>query len=415
MKALNDDCSRQEALKIWQGALADAGWLCSARVEKIATSEAVGRVTAESVRAAQSVPHYVGSAMDGIAVRCEDTRGATVEYPATLRIVKLGEALATGTACVVDTGDPLPPGADSIVMKEYVVSQGEEARVAIEASQGQHVRKIGEDIEAGKEVLPENRIIGPADIAALLAAGANQVQVLARPVVTVIPTGTEIVDSPDPLEPGFIRDVNSHMLSALFSGWGAKVHRHAVVSDDYELLRAAIFKSVKESDLVVINAGTSGGTEDFTAKILSDLGQVCCHGVAIRPGRPVILAVVDGKPVIGLPGYPVSCMLTADLFVRGMIHEFQRKNPTARRRIHAVLREEIRSKLGVEEFVRVKISEGANKTEAVSLARGASLISSLTQAHGLLNIPVECGGMDAGQMVEIELFENTMFAGDTIH
>jgi putative molybdopterin biosynthesis protein len=350
--------------------------------------------------------------MDGIAVRHEDIKGAAPGSPVTLRIVRTGEALLPGTACVVDTGDALPPGADSIVMKEYVLWQTESVQVAVKTSRGQHVRKIGEDIRSGNIVLPENRMLGPSDIAALLASGIEQVRVLARPLVTVIPTGNEIVDSPEPLEPGYIRDVNSHMLAALFSGWGAVVHRHAVVPDDYGRLHAAIARAVAESDIVVINAGTSTGTEDFTAKILRDLGRVCCHGVAIRPGRPVILAEVGKKPVIGLPGYPVSCMLAADLFLRDLVHEFQRRTPPERRCIRALLCEDVRSKLGVEEFVRVTLSTGAKNVEAVPLARGASLISSLTQAHGRLEIPVDREGLTAGEMVKVELFENVVFSGD---
>jgi len=404
MSTLTSDPSRQEAAELWRQALARSGWFATCAVEEINVAEAMGRMTAQPVIAVRPVPHYAGSAMDGYAVRSQDTKGAAIQSPILLRRVPRGETLREGTAVLVDTGDALPPGADSVIMQEHVAVRDGAIEICAAILPGRHVRQIGEDIAAGAMVLPAGRILGPADIAAALAAGDDRIQVMARPRVTVIPTGDEIVDTAEKLAPGMIRDINSHMLSAMFSSWGATVSRHPIVPDDRDLLREAITLSLAESDLVVTIAGTSGGTEDFTREVMGSLGQICCHGVAIRPGRPVLLAVVEGKPVIGLPGYPVSCMLTAELFLRGMIYEYQRREAPEQQRIQAQLDQETRSKWGVEEFVRVVLTPCTPHAVASVPARGASLISTLTQAHGWLRIAPTIEKIDAEEIVEVILF-----------
>ncbi len=404
MNGSTTDPGRLQALAYWRSMLARSGWLETCPVIEIDVVSAFGRVTAEDVFAARSVPHYDGSAMDGFAVRAVDTLLAAPLQTVILPVLPTGSALQPATAVLVDTGDALPVGADSVIMKEHIVCKGQQIEISSVAVCGQHVRRVGEDMMRGDKVIPVGRCIGPAEIAACLAVGADRIKVMAQPKVCVIPTGTEIVDSADELPPGAIRDINSHMLSALFSSWGAQVRRHAVLSDDQSLLRQAVAVAVAENDLVVINAGTSGGTEDFTATVLANMGQVCCHGVAIRPGRPVILAVVDGKPVVGLPGYPVSCMLTAELFTQELLHEYQKKILPKRQTVQARLAQQVLSRLGVEEFLRVMLTTGETNPVAMPLARGASLISTLTQAQGLLRIDPEIDKLNAGELVEIELF-----------
>ena len=404
MSTLMSDPSRQEAAELWRTALSQSGWRGTCAVEEVKVVEAMDRVTAQPIVAVRPVPHYAASAMDGYAVRSSDTQIATPEAPIDLRLVSLGEEVSAGTAARVDTGDALPKGADSVIMQEYVTVQDGRIEISAAIIPGRHVRQIGEDIMTGEMVLPTGRIIGPADIAAVLAAGDDRIRVIACPRVTVIPTGDEIVDSAAELAQGTIRDINSYMLSALFASWGAKVRRHPIVPDDPDCLREAIDFSLRESDLVVTIAGTSGGTEDFTRAVMDSLGQVCCHGVAIRPGRPVLLAVIGGKPVVGLPGYPVSCMLTAELFLHDMIYEFQRKEPPEQRIIQARLAQDTRSKLGVEEFVRVALTTGTPYADATVPARGASLVSTLTQANGWLRIAANVEKIDAGAIVEVELF-----------
>ena len=404
MKEAMADPSRIEALTRWRQCLDQAGWLDSCRQEDCQIIDALGRVIAEPVFASRSVPHYVSAAMDGFAVRAHDTTGLLPGEGRSLPVLPPGSPWRPQTAVIVDTGDALPDGTDSVIMKEHVVFDAQQIEFRSSVSPGQHVRKVGEDMLQGQLVLPAERVVSPADIAACLAVGADQVRVFARPKVCVIPTGSEIVDSADELPPGSIRDINSYMLAALFGNWGAVVRRHPVVADDREGLCQAISKVVPENDLVVINAGTSGGTEDFTATVLAGLGRVCCHGVAIRPGRPVILAVVQGKPVLGLPGYPVSCMLTAELFTQELLHEFQRKPLPRRQTVQARLSRAVESRLGAEEFLRVSLEAGSPHPMATPLARGASLISTLTRAQGLLRIGPDTDSLSAGEIVAIELF-----------
>jgi putative molybdopterin biosynthesis protein len=404
MKQLMADPSRTEALSRWQECLDQEGWLNFCRQEECKIIDALGRVIAEPVFASRSVPHYVGAAMDGFAVRALDTTGLLPGEGRRLPVFPPGSPWRPQTAVVVDTGDALPDGTDSVIMKEHVVYDAEQIEFRSSASPGQHVRRVGEDMMQGQLVLPAERVVSPADIAACLAVGADRVRVYARPRVCVIPTGSEIVDSADELPPGSIRDINSYMLAALFGSWGAVVKRHSVVADDREGLRQAISNALPESDMIVINAGTSGGSEDFTATVLAGLGRVCCHGVAIRPGRPVILAVVQGKPVVGLPGYPVSCMLTAELFTQELLYDFQRKSMPPKQTVQAQLSRAVESRFGVEEFLRVSLTPGSPLPQAMPLARGASLISTLTQAHGLLRIGSETDKLSVGEIVSVELF-----------
>ena len=404
MKPTLADPGRIEALAQWRLCLSQAGWLGSCRTEDVDIVSAPGRVIAETVFAVRSVPHYAGAAMDGFAVLAADTAGLLPKQALRLPVLPPGSVWRPQTAVIVDTGDALPTGTDSVIMKEHVVFAAQQIEISVAAMPGQHVRKVGEDMLQGEIVLQPGRIVGPADIAACLAVGADRVKVMARPRVCVIPTGSEIVDSAGELPAGSIRDINSYMLAALFDSWGATVRRHPVVADERDRLRQVIAEAAAEYDLVVINAGTSGGTEDFTATILAELGQICCHGVAIRPGRPVILAVVNGKPVVGLPGYPVSCMLTAELFTQELLHEYQNKPLPKRQIVRARLRNPIESRRGVEEFLRVILAAGSPDPEAIPLARGASLISTLTQAHGLLRIGPETDKLSGGEIVTIDLF-----------
>jgi putative molybdopterin biosynthesis protein len=398
------DLSRQEAYDRWYAALQETGWLTSCPMQEIQIAAALGRIITHPVMARRSVPHYAGSAMDGFAVRAADTSQAALQHPILLTVVPVGAECREGQAVPVDTGDVLPAGADSVIMREHATLKADRLEIGAPARAGQHVRQIGEDIETGTILLPAGTLVGPAEIAAAMAAGADRVNVMARPRITVIPTGDEIVDSADELPAGRIRDINSYMLAALFEGWGCEARRHSVIPDDKFQLSQAVATAVAASDLVVMNAGTSGGAGDFTRSVLDSLGQVVCHGVAIRPGRPVLLALVDGKPVIGLPGYPVSCLLTATLFLKELLHEYQRRPLPPRQVVRARLATVVHSRTGAENYYRVLLEEGAPLPVARVLPKGASLISTLTQAHGLLRIAADCSELDADTVVEVELF-----------
>ncbi|MDR3562464.1 MAG: molybdopterin-binding protein, partial [Negativicutes bacterium] len=310
---------RQQAQALWRQKLSDCGYFENIPTEILPAGASLGRVTACSVYARQSVPHYNGAAMDGIAVSAQDTFGAQETAPKRLTLLPEAKPFVPGCCYLVDTGDALPEGTNAVVMIEDVHIFEGKAEIIAAAAPWQHVRIVGEDIVANELVVLEHHVITPVDIAALLAAGVENVEVVKRPKVAVIPTGDELVATCGELKPGKILDVNSHMLAAAVTQWNAEPVRSGIVKDDSNALKRAIFASLQVNDMVVVNAGTSAGTEDYTADVLADMGEVLVHGVAIKPGKPVILGICQAKPVVGLPGYPVSALLTAELFIRDIL------------------------------------------------------------------------------------------------
>lgn len=390
---------RDEALNRLFQALDQAGW--RPQREIIPTDEALGRITAEPVRARISAPHYNASAVDGVAVKASDTFGATETSP---RVLTIGEQ-----AFWVDTGDPLPPGCDAVIMVEHVNllddghHSGARCEILAPVAPWQDVRQIGEDVVATEILLPEGHVIRPQDLGALLAAGILEVPVVRRPVVTFIPTGTEIVEpKPDPA-PGEIVEFNSRVILSLVREWGGEPVRHPIVRDDYEQIRQAVKEAAARSDIVIVNAGSSAGSEDYTVHVLKELGQVLAHGVAIRPGKPVMLGLIDGKPFVGLPGYPVSTWLTADLFVKPLVYRALGQPVPPRETVQASLARRITSPMGVEEYVRVKLGRVGDRLVATPISRGAAVITSLVRADGLLVVPADREGIGEGSEVMVEL------------
>lgn len=406
-KAYLDCITRQQAQELWQKALDDSGYLSALPYEEIPVEYALGRVVARSVYAAQSVPHYNGAAMDGIAVRAGDTFGASETEPRRFSLVPLGVPLIPGTCSIVDTGDLMPQGADAVIMIEEVHIQDGSAEIMAAAAPWQHVRIIGEDIVAKELVLREGQVIGPAHVGALFAAGLETVPVVTVPKVAVIPTGSELVATPADLKPGYILDVNSRMLAAAVTSWGALPQRQPIVRDDFELLKETVRKALDDHDMIIINAGTSAGTEDFTASVLASLGTVLVHGVSTKPGKPVVLALCEGKPVIGLPGYPVSAMLTAELYVRPVLLARQNLPLDTETTVEASSTRQIYSHIGVEEYIRVTLGQVNEKVVATPLGRGAGLISTLTKAQGLLTIPAANDGLAAGTKTTVRLYDRS--------
>ncbi|MGI9952296.1 molybdopterin biosynthesis protein [Moorellaceae bacterium AZ2] len=389
----------QEALEEYREVLHSVGALAPGRGEKWPTRTALGRVTAEPVYAVLSSPHYAGAAMDGVAVRAEDTFGASEEAPRKLR---LGQE-----AVVVDTGDPLPPGFNAVIMLEEL-NFPEEGVVEIRspAVPWQHVRQPGEDIVAGEMLLPVNHMLRPLDLGLLLAAGVVEIMVYPRPRVAILPTGSELVEpNPHPL-PGQILDSNSTMLAGLVQEWGGEPEIFPITPDEYDLLKARLREALQRADIVLVNAGSSAGREDYTARLVAELGQVLTHGVAIRPGKPVILGIVEGKPVIGVPGYPVSAALCAELFVRPLLYEKQGLRAPQRATARAVLGRKMPSALGREDFVRLRLARVGDKLAAIPLGRGAGTLTTLARADGILRIPRLSEGLPAGAEVQVTLLKD---------
>ncbi|ABU57952.1 molybdopterin biosynthesis protein [Roseiflexus castenholzii] len=411
-----EDRALDDAVARFEAAIERVGGLHPLDGETVPLAEARDRVTAAPVWAARSVPHYHAAAMDGIAVRAATTAGATESSPLTLA---LGEQ-----AVWVDTGDPMPPGADAVVMAEHVQVL-DDTTVAITAAVApwQHVRPMGEDIVATELVVPEGVRLRPVDLGAIAAAGHATVSVRRRPRVAIIPTGTELV-TPEaaaereaighPVRAGEIIEFNSLILSGMVEEWGGLPTRLPPVPDRQDLLRAVIVSAIDHHDVIVVNAGSSAGAEDYTATVLAELGEVAVHGVAIRPGHPVILGVAGGKPALGLPGYPVSAALTAELFLRPLLYRLLGLTPPPRPEVTATISRKLLSPLGEDEFVRVTLGRVDGRLIATPLARGAGVVMSLVRADGRARIPRFSEGLHAGAEVTVELLRDQAEIESTI-
>ena len=404
-----EDIPLDEAIAGFYGALEREGGLQTLPGESVPLDQAFGRVTAQPVWARISSPHYHSAAMDGIAVRAEDTYGASKTSPLLL---KLGEQAAW-----VDTGDAVPPGYNAVIMVEDVQTAGDDhVQIMAAVAAWQHVRLLGEDIVATEMVLPENHRIVPPDLGAMAAAGLTEVSVRRKPVVTIIPTGTELVRPGDTLEMGKIIEYNSLVMAAQVQEWGGHPIRHPIVPDDFHRIKGAVQEGLKDSDIVVMNAGSSAGSEDYTAQVVSEVGTLLVHGIAVRPGHPVVLGIMGKKPIIGVPGYPVSCVMTMDIVVKPLISRRLGVLPISRPRLTAVMSRKVLSPMGDDEFLRVKVGKVGDRLIATPLTRGAGVIMSLVRADGLVLIPRFSEGLEMGSNVEVELLrpreevENTIVA-----
>ena len=403
------DIPLDEALKSLFRALEQDKGLEPLGAELIPIEEAHGRVTAQPIWAKISSPHYQAAAMDGIAVKAEDTYGASKTTPKRLRV---------GTqAHWVDTGGPMPEKCNAVIMVEDVQTLGpDELEIRAAAAPWQHVRPLGEDIVATELVLPENHPIRPQDMGAMVTAGITEVPVRTKPIVTIIPTGSELVEPGASLSPGKIIEFNSLMLAKLIEEWGAIVQRHPIVPDDIEKMTEAVVKSLETSHIVIIGAGSSAGSKDYTARVVAAVGELLVHGIAIRPGHPCVLGVARGKPLIGIPGYPVSALLTTELIVKPLVYRLQGSVPPAQTKVKAVITRKILSPIGQEEFVRVTLGRVRERLVATPLSRGAGITMSLVRADGILRIPRFSEGMNSDTEVEVELrrpleeIENTILA-----
>lgn len=370
------------------------------RWENIPVTESIGRVTKEAVYAKYCSPLYNSAAMDGIAVITEKTKGATETSPV--------ELIQGRDFVPVDTGDPVHLPYDGVIMAEDLLETEEEERILITeaAVPWQHIRPVGEDIVAGEMILPGHHKIRAIDIGVLLSAGITEISVAARPSVAIFPTGTEMIEPGETPEEGSIIESNSRMFENMAKEQGAKAVRFPILPDDYDKIREAVLQAVQEYDLVVINAGSSAGREDYTVHVLRELGEVVVHGVAIKPGKPVILAVVNDRPVIGLPGYPVSAYIGFENFVSPVLAMLGDLPLAEKPIIRGVITKRLVSSLKHREYVRVKIGKVGDKLIAAPLARGAGAAMSLVRADGFCIIPQNSEGLEAGEEAEIELYRD---------
>jgi len=369
--------------------------------ETIAAVDALGRVTAAPVFAQYSSPSYHGAAMDGFALQADSTYCASDEHPLQLT---LGE-----TAWPVNTGQVLPESTDAVIMIEHVQHSGD-GRIEIFAAAfpWQHVRRVGEDIVAGELILPHHHRMSATDIAALLTGGVYRLPVRTRPRVAILATGSELVDWQEAERqeppPGVIIESNSILLAGLVREAGGEPVVLQRQPDELDAVRAAIDSAV-DSDvaMVLVNAGASAGSKDFTSHAVEALGEVLVHGVKAMPGKPTLLGSVRSKPVVGTPGYPVSAWVCFDRFVRPALEKLQGLTPTSRVEVAATPGRKLPSKLGHEEFLRVHLGRVGEDVVALPLKRGAGTITSLVRADGILRIPPESEGRAEGDKVMVEL------------
>ena len=392
------DVPVQSALQAWVDACAGAG--CPKRLDAtgVPLQDAVGRVTAEPVWATRSSPVSDVAAMDGIAVQSRDTRGATQTTPLHLE---------PGAYEVIDTGDTMPNGLDAVVMREHVhyveTDAGEAAEILAAVPPYQHVRSIGEDISAGELLLPEGHRLRPVDVAAAAAAGATELVVRRQPRVAVIPSGDEIVPVGSPPRQGEILDTNSLMLVAQAREVGCDAWATPIQPDVVDQISLEVRAAAATADLVIVVAGSSAGRDDYTAWVVAELGALAVHGVAVRPGHPVVLGVVDATPVIGVPGYPVSAAMTFDIFAAPLIAALEGAAPLHRPEVPARLARKLPSVVGMDDWVRVRLGSVGGQVVASPLPRGAGVLTSLVRADGLLLVPSAVEGHHAGEQVSVQL------------
>jgi putative molybdopterin biosynthesis protein len=380
--------------------------------ETVPATEAVGRILAAPVHAAISAPSYHAAAMDGVAVKAETTYGANQGRPK--------ELVPGQNAFFVNTGNVLPEGTDAVIMIENVQVKSERS-IVIEAPAfpWQNVRKIGEDIVATELLFARHHRVTPYCLGALLTGGVFSVPVLRKPRVVIIPTGTELVDwRTTPLtdfRPGQVLETNSFVLGRLVEEAGGTYARHEIVSDQTVRIRGAVEAAIDGGcDSVLILGGSSAGAEDYARAVVEDLGEVLVHGVTIMPGKPAVVGVVRSTPVFGIPGYPVSAIIVFEQLVRPLLAALLNQPEPAHETVTVTPTRKMASKLGLEEFVRVKLGEVGGRIVATPLPRGAGSITSITEAHGIVRIPADTEGINEGATVTAELLRPSAELSRTI-
>ena len=365
------------------------------RTQVIPVQQACGRVTAQPVYAHICAPHYAASAMDGVAVVAGDTFGATETTPVTLRPEQF---------TVLDTGDPIPQDKDAVIMVEDIVKNPDGSiTIHSAAAPWQHIRQIGEDVCAGEMILPAHMEVSPSAIGAMIAGGVLEIPVIRKPLVGIIPTGDEIIPPCTDPRPGDIMEFNSSIFSAMLGQWGAETKTYPIVPDKFDQIKAAVAQAAAECDLVILNAGSSAGREDFSARVIGELGQVLYHGIAMKPGKPAILGCMGAKPVLGVPGYPVSGIIVIEELLKPLIEYWLKAGATPAATALATLTRPVVSGLKYQEFVRVRMGYVGDKLMASPLSRGSGVVSSFMKADGILTVPQGVEGYEAGEQVPVRL------------
>ena len=437
-----NDIPLPEAQTRLESALKSVGIWGVLRVETIRLDEnALGRVSAETIWAKISSPHYHASAMDGFAVRAEDTNGAQPASPIVISVAVEPRDPKTGLsikAKYIDTGDPLPIWANAVIPIENIESldhngaitreirRPESIRIRAAVTPWSHVRPLGEDIIATQLVIPTGQILRPVDLGAIAASGYDQIKVACKPRVAIIPTGTELVPIGSKLEAGGILEYNSLVIAAQIKAMGGEPTRFPIIKDDFDLICQSVEDAARNYDLILLNAGSSAGADDYSAKVIDELGTLLVHGVAVRPGHPVILGLVERKklqtrcssgnavneilkpaiPIIGVPGFPVSAALTIEIFAEPILAKWLGRQVKYLQTETAQITRKITSPSGDEDYIRVVVGKVGDRMLAAPLARGAGVITSLVQADGLVVLHPGTQGLEAGDEVTVKLYRS---------
>lgn len=397
-----EDIPLDEARARLAQALTEAGRGRPLDGEVMPLADALGRVTAEPVWARLSAPHYHAAAMDGFAVRAEETLNATETRPLSL--------LINQHANPVNTGDRLPDRMNAVIMIEDVQQTDEDSILVYHpVAPWQHVRMVGEDMVATELVLPANHKIRPVDIGAMAGSGHHTVKVRRKPLAVIIPTGSELVSADTAPAPGQIIEYNSLVIAAQVHEAGGQTQVKVTIPDDRQQLKSAIQAALQQRpDIILVLSGSSAGSKDFTANVIGELGQLLVHGVAVRPGHPVIMGMIAETPIVGVPGYPVSAALTGEIFIQPLIARWLGLPSPIESRPHvrAVMTRKLVSPTGDDDFVRVSVAQVGERLLAAPLSRGAGVITSLVRADGLAHIPRFSEGVDMGQPMDVILYRD---------
>lgn len=428
----NNEVTLDEAIQRWWAGLAAGQALERLSGELVALDQASGRITAAPVWAKVNSPHYRAAAMDGYAAQAHETTGAQPGAPIYLVLDQ--------QAIPVDTGDPIPEQYDCVIMREETERADQlfdkQIHPAIvitnSARSGQHIRRIGEDIQVDQLILPINHQLRPVDIGAVAGAGHTHVFVRRQPRIAIVPTGSELVEPGAVLKPGDIVEYNSLMLAATAQECGALSTRLPKVADDFDQIKSAVTQAMQTHDLVIVNAGSSAGREDYTAAVFRALGTVVVQGIAMRPGHPTILAYADvtledhgperkfRKALAGIPGYPVSAAITFDRLIKPLLAYWQGQPAPQAELQTVVLTQDVTSSPEQDEFLRVSLGEVDNRVLAMPLPRRAGTIMSLVYADGILHLPRGHSGYKLGESVTVarqtslaQIHETIVAVGDT--
>ncbi|MFA5354638.1 MAG: gephyrin-like molybdotransferase Glp [Thermodesulfovibrionales bacterium] len=388
---------------------------CNLSVERADIDNAFGRVIASDITSSEDLPAFSRSTVDGYAVISQDSFGAKETSPAYLTVpheILMGiepEFLLTrGNVAKIPTGGMLPQGADAVVMLEHCQEVSETmVEVMRSVAPGENVIRKGEDIRAGQRLLTKGQRLRPQEIGALAGIGVTEVDLFKRPVISIISTGDEIVPPSSPMGLGQVRDINSYTLAGLIRESGAIPRKWGIFSDDYAVIRGVVEQAWKETDMVLITGGTSAGVKDMTARIINDLGApgVLFHGVSMKPGKPMIGGVVEGRPLMGLPGHPAAVVVCFNVFIRPIIEKLSGVSRKGLPKvIPARMSKGVSSSAGREDHIRVSLEQGEGGLSAVPVLGKSGLIATLVKAEGIVIIPPERPGLDPGEEVLVHLF-----------